>query len=338
MSNPSQLLWQDLEWKKQVREWIHVQAQHHSILVTGEIEQPHMYAWSTVLHVPTDQGKLFFKATAHETIYEAALTQALARRFPDCMPEFVAVDAGRGWMLMRDGGEQLRASIRPTKDISPWKPVIKRYAEVQISLAEHVTEMLSLRIPDHRLSVLPALFNQLLANEDNFMIKQERGLTSAEWQEVQAKAPRLEEICQQLAVYNIPDSLNHGDFHDGNILLKDGRITFFDWGDGDITHPFVSLRTFFVSIEIALDLEDYSFTPEMAELLDIYLEPWQKFASKEDLLKAYQLSKPVASIVKALAWHTTISRMGEDLRKEYAWIVPELMREFVHHEKNLAVH
>ena len=65
MSNPSQLLWQDLEWKEQVREWIHAQAQRHSMLVTGEIEQPHMYAWSTVLHVPTDQGKLFCKDTAH---------------------------------------------------------------------------------------------------------------------------------------------------------------------------------------------------------------------------------------------------------------------------------
>ena len=336
MSNPSQLLWQDLDWKKQVREWIHDQAQSQGILVTGEIEQPHMYAWSTVLHVPTDQGKLFFKATAHETIHEAALTQALAHWFPNCMPEFVAVDAGRGWMLMRDGGEQLRASIRPTKDIAPWQPVIRRYAEVQIGLAEHVTEMLSLRVPDHRLSVLPTLFNQLLADESNFMIDQEKGLTSAEWQEVKDKASRFEEICQQLATYGIPESLNHGDFHDGNILVKDGRITFFDWGDGDVTHPFVSLRTFFVSIEIALDLEDYSFTPEMAELLDIYLEPFQRFASKNELRTVYDVSKPVASIVKALAWHTTISRMGADLRKEYAWIVPELMREFLYHEKKLS--
>ena len=336
MSNPSQLLWQDLDWKKQVREWIHDQAQRHGILVTGEIEQPHIYAWSTVLHVPTDQGTLFFKATAHETIHEAALTQALAHWFPGCMPDFVAVDAGRGWMLMRDGGEQLRASIRPTKDITPWQPVIRRYAEVQIGLAEHVTEMLSLRVPDHRLSALPGLFKQLLADESKFMIDQEKGLTSAEWQEVKDKASRFEEICQQLATYGIPESLNHGDFHDGNILVKDRRITFFDWGDGDVTHPFVSLRTFFVSIEIALDLEDYSFTPEMAELLDIYLEPFQRFASKNELRTAYDVSKPVASIVKALAWHTTISRMGTDLRKEYAWIVPELMREFLHHEKKLS--
>jgi hypothetical protein len=28
--------------------------------------------------------------------------------------------------------------------------------------------------------------------------------------------------------------------------------------------------------------------------------------------------------------------MGEDLRREYAWILPELMREFLHHEKMLS--
>jgi hypothetical protein len=279
---------------------------------------------------------LYFKATAHETIYEAALTQALAHWFPDCMPELLATQAGRGWMLMLDGGQQLRASIRPTKDIAPWKPVIKRYAETQIGLAEHVTELLSLRIPDHRLSILPGLFAQLLADQANFMIDQEKGLTSAEWGQLKEKAPRLEQISADLAAYGIPESLNHGDFHDGNVLVKDGRITFFDWGDGDVTHPFVSLRTFFVSIEIALDLEDYSFTPEMEELLDLYLEPFQKFASKEHLLKAYKLSKPVASIVKALAWHTTISRLEGDLRQQYAWIVPELMREYLYHENRLS--
>ena len=336
MSHQSQLIWRDPDWRKQVTDWISTQTERHSIRITGEIEQPHMHAWSTVLHVPTDRGKLFFKATAPETIYEAALAQALVNWFPDCMPEFVAVDAGRGWMLMRHGGEQLRASIRPTKDIAPWKAVIRRYAELQIGLAQHVTELLSLRVPDHRLSILPERFTELLANEANFMIDQEKGLTSAEWQELKEKAARLEEICKQLAAHGIPESLNHGDFHDGNVLLQDGRITFFDWGDGDVTHPFVSLRTFFVSIEIALDLEYYSFTPEMAELLDIYLEPFEAFASKEDLRSAYRLSKPAASIVKALAWHTTISRMGGDMRKEYAWIIPELMREFLHHEKMLS--
>ena len=75
MSNQSQLIWQDPEWHKQVTDWIQTETERQGIHITGETEQPHVYAWSTVLHISTDQGKLFFKATAHETIYEAALTQ-----------------------------------------------------------------------------------------------------------------------------------------------------------------------------------------------------------------------------------------------------------------------
>ncbi len=121
----------------------------------------------------------------------------------------------------------------------------------------------------------------------------------------------MSKICAELAAFGIPKSLNHGDFHDGNVLIKNGRITFFDWGDADVTHPFVSLRTFFVSIEIALELDDYAFTPEMAALLDIYLKPFQIYLSRDELLKAYALSKPVASVVKTLAWDQGITRMNE---------------------------
>jgi hypothetical protein len=336
MTDPSQLYWYNPDWQKQAHDWIRAEAKRNSIQLTGEIEQNHAYAWSTVMRVPSVEGTLFFKATAQETVYESALTQKLAGWYPDCMPELVAVDTVRGWMLMRDGGEQLRASIRPTQDIKPWTPVITRYAELQIGLAEHISDILTLGIPDHRLSVLPALYAQLLIDEESLMIDQEKGLTSAEFQLIRILTPRFGQICAELASFGIPESLNHGDFHDGNVLLKNGRVTFFDWGDASVTHPFVSLRTFFVSIEIALKLDDYSFTPEMSALLEHYLEPWRRFASREALLTAYRLSKPMASIVKALAWHNTISRLEGPLRAEYAWIVPEILREFLYHEKMLS--
>ncbi|HMB24187.1 MAG TPA: phosphotransferase, partial [Anaerolineales bacterium] len=268
MTDELKLSWQDPDWQRQAHEWIRAEASRRSIRLTGEIEQPHMYPWSTVLRVPTDQGTLFFKATAAETVYEAALTQKLASWVPDCMPELVAVDPLLGWMLMRDGGEQLRASIRPKKDVTPWNLVITRYAEVQVGLTEHALEILNLGVPDHRLASLPALYTRLLKDEDILLIDQEKGPTSDEWEQLKDTRPRFERICEKLANVGIPESLNHGDFHDGNVLVRDGRITFFDWGDASVTHPFVSLRTLFVSVEIALDLDDYSFTPEMAALLE----------------------------------------------------------------------
>lgn len=336
MSNQSTLRWHDPAWQKQAHDWIRAQAEHHSIQLMGEIEQPHAYAWSTVMRVPSSEGTLFFKATAGETIHEIALTQKMAGWFPDCLPDLVAVDTARGWMLMRDGGEQLRASIRPAKDVRPWGPVITKYAELQIGLAGHVDEILALGIPDHRLAALPALYKQLLTDTPSLMLDQEKGLTSADFQQLQNLTPRFEQICNELAAFGIPESVNHGDFHDGNVLVKDGRITFFDWGDADVTHPFVSLRTFFVSMEIALDLDDYAPpTSEMSQLLERYLEAWQAYGEKEALRSAYRLSHLVASIVKALSWHTTISRMDDSLREEYAWIVPEVLREFMVYESAL---
>jgi hypothetical protein len=111
MSTETQLRWHDPDWQQQAHEWILTQTSRQSILLTGEIEQPHAYAWSTVMRVSSNEGTLFFKATAAETVYEAALTQKLVGWYPDCMPELVAVDIPRGWMLMRDGGEQLRGNL-----------------------------------------------------------------------------------------------------------------------------------------------------------------------------------------------------------------------------------
>lgn len=335
MSDTSDLPWQDPNWMDEAHAWIHAEAGRQFIQITGDIEQPHLYPWSTVLVVPTEAGRLYFKATAPETIHEAALTQKLAEWIPDCMPELVAVDTTRGWMLMRDSGEQLRQFIRPAQDIKPWIPVIARYARLQMELVEHVPEILALGVPDHRSAVLPLFYSELLREEESLMIGQEKGLTSKEFQQLKDLTSRFQQLCADLAAFGIPETLNQCDFHDGNVLVKNGRITFFDWGDVSVSHPFVSLRTFLVSIEISLQLEEYSFTPEMEALLNLYLEPWMKFASKDELWTAYRLSEPVASIVKALLWHEGISRMQGTVREEYAWIVPELLREFLYHEKTL---
>ena len=337
MTDETQLRWHDPAWQKQAHDWIRSEAERNSIQLTGEIEQPHAYAWSTVMRVPSSEGTLFFKATAGETIYEIALTEKLAKWYPDCMPDLVAVDTVRGWMLMRDGGEQLRASVRSTKDVSPWEPVITQYANLQIGIAEHVDEILALGIPDHRLAALPALYKQLLSDEKSMMLDQEKGLTSEDFHKLQNLSPRFEQICADLAAFGIPESINHGDFHDGNVLVKNSRITFFDWGDASVTHPFVSLRTFFVSMEIALELDDWAPpTPEMTALLHRYLERWERYGDKERLLAIYNLSRPVASIVKALQWHQSITRMEGSVRNEYAWIVPEVLREFMVYERMLA--
>ncbi|MFN8385047.1 MAG: hypothetical protein U0X92_01325 [Anaerolineales bacterium] len=99
--------------------------------------------WSTVMRVTTNEGPIYFKATAGETIYEIALTQLLASLQPNVVPELIAVDAARGWMLMRYGGEQPQHPLTHTRCESV-EPVIIEYARLQMGLAEYVDAILAL--------------------------------------------------------------------------------------------------------------------------------------------------------------------------------------------------
>lgn len=336
MSHTEQAPWESPDWMEGAARWIQGVLAQHGITQSGPIEQPHTYPWSIVLRVPTQAGMLFFKATAPLPAHEAALTQALAAWRPDCMPELLAVDLKRGWMLMRDGGKMLREVIRPDRDIEPWRPVLPLYASLQVELSDRVPQLLALGAPDRRLATLPALYNRLLADAAIFRLDQPSGLTSDEYKRLLELKPRFAQVCADLAGCGIPESLNHGDFHDGNVLLRDGRVTFFDWGDCNLTHPFISLRTVFVSIETSLQLEDYAFTPEMAALLDLYLEPWGRFAGRETLLAAFQLSRCVAPIVGALGWEPVVRSVEGDGGEKYGHILPSLLQEFLLYESQLA--
>ena len=62
----------------------------HGLELTGEIEQPHVRWWSTVLRVPTTDGDLWFKANAPPHAFEAGLLAILERVQPGHVPEVVA--------------------------------------------------------------------------------------------------------------------------------------------------------------------------------------------------------------------------------------------------------
>ena len=125
----------------------------------------------------------------------------------------------------------------------------------------------------------------------------------------------------------IPDSLDHGDFHDGNIFHQDSRTVFFDWGDSSITHPFFSLRTTYVSIENTLRLEEGA--SEFNQLIDAYLKAWERFEGQHNLRSGFAIAQRLWAICSAFRWHLVVSPLPVHLRGEYALAVPSLLREFL---------
>ena len=281
------LLWTRPDWLEQATSWISERAS-----VVGEIEQPHVRWWSTVIRVPTAEGDLFFKAVAPVHRFEAALTARLADLQPDRVPELIDVDPERGWMLMRNGGTRLRELVETREDLHHWERLLPDYAQLQIEVAPHADALLALGVPDERLAVLPEHFGELLAARP-------KGLTAEEHRRLVDAVPRVEEMCRTLAEDGVPETIQHDDLHDGQMFVRDGRYLFFDWGDSCVSHPLHSLTVVLRAIAWKLDLPPGG--TELQRLRDAYLEPFGRGPG------IAELANRTGTIARALAWHRMVA-------------------------------
>lgn len=319
--------WHDLAWQAEAHAWIRATLAQHGHQLTGAITQPHLRPWSTVLHAPTDAGSYYFKALLPTLSHELPLTVAITDWLPAYTLQPIAVDAERAWMLLPDGGARLREQSRADRYTAYWSRVLAAYAEGQIALAAHVPELLSLGTPDRRLAQLPQLYAHVLQAVERLDIAADVRLTPAEQQELHRLTPQVAAWCAELAAWPIPESLHHGDLHDGNIFFNGEQAIFFDWGDASVTHPFMSMRTVFVSVEITLDLADGGAVG--MPFVDTYLEPWARFASPSVVRKAFQGAQRLAPIVSALSWQRVVACLNAEQEREYAGAVAHLLREFL---------
>ena len=260
--------------------------------MVGEIEQPHVRWWSTVLRVPTADGDLFFKAVAPVHRFEAALTAKLAELQPRRVTEVLEVDVGRGWFLMRDAGTRLRELVETPADLHHWERLLPEYAQLQMEVAPYADELLTLGVPDERLAVLPDLLRELLTVRPY-------GLSEDEHRSALAAVPRLEEMCTALADDGLQETIQHDDLHDGQVFVRGDRYLVFDWGDSCVSHPFHSLTVTLRSIAWRLDLPPGG--SELRRLRDAYLEPFGRGPEIADL--AFRSG----TIARAIAWHRMVA-------------------------------
>jgi hypothetical protein len=220
--------WTDPAWLEEAHAWIrsHVQP-------VGEIEQPHVRPWSTVMRVPTADGHVWFKANTEALRYEAALVSRLAARRPDAVPPLIAADLERGWMLMEDAGRTLRSVIAEERSLDRWLDVLPLYAGVQIDMAGEAEELVTLGVPDLRLVTLAEQFERFLDG-----LAGELGDEEARLRE---RLPWIRQACDELASYGIPETIQHDDFHDAQVFVHDGRHLLMVWGDACVSHPFFTM-------------------------------------------------------------------------------------------------
>jgi hypothetical protein len=262
-----------------VEEWIrgHVEP-------SGTIEIAYERPWATVLRVPLAGGVAWFKACAPLQAFEPRLTAELYARWPDRVAEVLGYDTERGWLLLADAGRPVGALGNPPE---AWLTVLPLYAELQRGEAAHVEEHLAHDVPDLRLATLPARYDEL--------VQLDLPLGRDEARQLRDFAPRFAELCDELAAYDVPETIQHDDLHHANLYARRGCIRVLDWGDASISHPFASLVVTFRFLEENTKLVPGD--PWFARLRDAYLEPWGS-----DHGDAFALAVRVGTFARSIAY------------------------------------
>ena len=270
------------------------------------IEVVHDRPWSTVLRIATADGDLYLKQCAPVQAFEVPLTVTLAARWPDRIPEVVAADADRAWMLMQDGG----ALLSENDTIEPLAEAMQLYGELQLAEAANVEEFLAIGLPDVRLPIVAAAYEAF--------VERDHGLEPAEAARLRTLAARYRELCDELEMFRFPASVQHDDLRDGNVYVRDGHVRIFDWGDSSVAHPLFSwLKPRDAALDRGVEPEPF---------LAAYLAPWRAFAPEPRLRAAVALAVPVGSFAYAFQYQRQLDAMAADVRPAYEPYMVELLR------------
>jgi hypothetical protein len=262
-----------------VEAWIRVHAEP-----VGAIQTVHERPWATVLRVPLADGVAWFKACAPVQAFEPHLTAELFARWPDRVAEVLGYDEERAWLLLADAGKPVGAVGNPPE---AWLTALPRYAELQHGEAAHAQQHLARGVPDLRLATLPARYEEL--------VQLDLPLARDQIRQLRDFAPRFTELCDELAAYGVPETIQHDDLHHANLYARGSRVRVLDWGDASISHPFASLVVTFRFLEERTKLTPAD--PWFARLRDAYLEPWGR-----NLGDAFALAIRVGTFARPIAY------------------------------------
>src|SRR5262245_36588383 len=310
-------VWSSPEWRAHAVSWLDERLASAVIERCGDVEQPHVEPWATVLKVPTNAGVVWMKAAGPGTAFEAGLYDLLAATVPDRVLTPIATDAARGWMVLPDGGRPLGDRLTGTALVEALVGALAEYGRMQLDLVPHVDGLLSLGVADMRPQMMGERFEQALtatrAGLDG------RAADRSTHRRVAAMGETIASWCERLSASFLPASLDHNDLHPWNILGDGaGDVRFYDWGDSVVAHPLAAMLVplGFVQRLLEVELDD----PRFVDARDAYLDVFRPVARGEDLVATLDVACRVAKIARVLTWDRAVraaSDEGQDVDENW---------------------
>lgn len=289
-------VWAGPAWRDAAVAWVDEALASRGLRRTGEAEQVRIRAWSTQLRIPTDHGTAWMKAGTPDGTDEAALYDVLVARVPDVVVAPIATDAQRRWLLLADGGPELRHVATAETVLELWAMVLRSYAALQRESCRWPAALEGRGVPRFGPGDLLAEW---------------RRRTGVHERAAGAEAG-LRQAVEVLEGGPVPLALQHDDLHSGNVFCAEGSLAaaraarVFDWGDAYVGHPFMSLL-------ISLRDPGYHFGIELGDrvrqrLVDAYLEPWTDLAPLGELRRLVEPAVLLARVGRVLGWERALSR------------------------------
>ena len=256
--------------------------------------------WSHVMRFVTSKGNVYLKQTPAALSLEPKIIQLLRDQFQASVPIVIAINDDLHCFLMEDAGQTLRAHLKTDFQPGLLLQAIDQHTTIQRSIENYLEPFLALGVPDWRLDKLPKLYAQLLNHTD--FLKAD-GVTDEELQILYDLIPTVSEQCNLLSQYRIPETFVQPDFHTNNVLFDPNtkKMTFIDWGEIVISHPFFALHNFLLQAITHHGVKESD--PIYQQLQDACYENWLGCASKSQLLEAFILIRKLFPIYSALAYH-----------------------------------
>ena len=308
--------WSSPAWRRLAVTWLDDELAAAGVERTGDVEQPRVRPWATLLTAPTTGGRVWLKAAGPGTAFEVGLYRLLDRVVPDRVLPPLAVDLARSWVLLPDGGPPVGERLAGQELIDALRIALPQYGQLQRDLAPHADDILTLGVSDMRASVMPIRFDEALDAVQRDVAQRGGPADRETVARVVALRGSVADWCDRLVSAPGGASLDHNDLHPWNILLSDptggrGGARFYDWGDSVLAHPFASMLValgFVQARVLRVGVDD----PQVLRLRDSYLDVFSDLGPHAELVETLELACRVAKIARALTWNRALRALDAD--------------------------
>jgi hypothetical protein len=296
-------------WRDEVAAFVDRVAASDGFERVGEPEAIRIWSLSAVLRFPVLRAgrpqDLWFKATCDGFHGEPALTAAVCRLEPDLMPQVVAVDAERAWMLM----EPIPHADDDTH-FSHAPDIARALARLQLETLSDTEHLMAAGAPHRGLdATLEWLHTVVHDSVELPRMAPELRETVVEME------PWLADQLRELWSLGLPDALAHGDLHLGNVAWVDGSPLFFDWTDLCVTHPYLDAR------HLADSAHETGGEQARQAVWAAYVEPWRQAFPDVDHDRAWELVRAAEAVFQAISYEQIYRAQPEASRWELATVV-----------------